>query len=135
MPMQLVVVIGYYPSPGLPLLYVQTAFAKWAEGQKDRPKQANSSMEAHKARAAAAAAGKQQQAEAVTLKPVKKGEKKAALELHPDQFVRIKARKAEVVESEGAAAAAGDMDKLDLVADDEPDAAATPADIEVNVCT
>ena len=110
---------------------MQTAFAKWAEGQKDRPKQANTSMEAHKARAAAAAAGKQQQAEALTLKPVKKGEKKAALELHPDKFVRIKARKAEAVDSEGAAA---DMDKLDLVADDEPDAAATTADIEVSPC-
>ena len=108
---------------------MQTAFAKWAEGQKDRPKQANTSMEAHKARAAAAAAGKQQQAEAVTLKPVKKGEKKAGLELHPDQFVRIKARKAEVADSEGAAA---DMDKLDLVADDEPDATASTVDIEVS---
>lgn len=114
------------------VLSLQTAFAKWGEGQKDRPKQANSSMEAHKARlaAAAAAAAKQQQAEAVTVKPVKKGEKKQPLELHPDQFVRIKARRAEAVESDVAAL---DMDKLELVADEEPDTAADAADIEVGL--
>ena len=71
-------------------------------------------MEAHKARAAAAAAASKQQAEAVTLKPVKKGEKKQPLELHPDQFVRIKARKAEDANSTEAAESLPDVARLDL---------------------
>lgn len=111
---------------------LQTAFAKWGEGQKDRPKQADKSMEAHKARAAAAASAKQQQAEAVTLKPVKKGEKKQPLELHPDQYVRIKARKAEDADAE---LAVPELDTLALVADDENDGSAEgAADIEVRPC-
>lgn len=93
---------------------LQTAFAKWGEGQKDRPKQAASSMEAHKARAAAAAAASKQQTEAVTVKPVKKGEKKQPLELHPDQFVRIKARKAEDADTDEGQKALPDVGRLDL---------------------
>ena len=75
-------------------MHVQASFAKWNEGQKDRPKQVNAALEAHKARVAAADAAAQQQKEAVTVRPVPKGKKEQPLELHPDQFVRIKAHKA-----------------------------------------
>ena len=71
-------------------------------------------MEAHKARAAAAAAASKQQTEAVTVKPVKKGEKKQPLELHPDQFVRIKARKAEDADTDEGQKALPDVGRLDL---------------------
>lgn len=74
-------------------MHVQASFAKWNEGQKDRPKQVNAALEAHKARIAAADAAAQQQKEAVTVRPVPKGKKEQPLELHPDQFVRIKAHK------------------------------------------
>ncbi len=74
-------------------MHVQASFAKWNEGQKDRPKQVNAALEAHKARVAAADAAAQQQKEAVIVRPVPKGKKEQPLELHPDQFVRIKAHK------------------------------------------
>ena len=74
-------------------IHVQASFAKWNEGQKDRPKQVNAALEAHKARMAAADAAAQQQKEAVTVRPAPKGKKEQPLELHPDQFVRIKAHK------------------------------------------
>ncbi|KAL0028975.1 hypothetical protein WJX77_009213 [Trebouxia sp. C0004] len=73
--------------------YSQASFAKWNEGQKDRPKQVNAALEGHKARIAAADAAAQQQKQAVTVRPVSKGKKEQPLELHPDQFVRIKAHK------------------------------------------
>lgn len=74
-------------------IHVQASFAKWNEGQKDRPKQVNAALEAHKARMAAADAAAQQQKEAVTVRPAPKGKKEQPLELHPDHFVRIKAHK------------------------------------------
>ena len=83
--------------------WLQAAFAKWTEGQKDRPKQVNAALEAHKARVAAAAAAAQQQTQPLVVKPVPKGKKEQPLELHPDQFVRIKA-----VQSPGAADAPAD---------------------------
>ena len=53
----------------------------------------NAALEAHKARVSAATAATDQQKETVTVKPVPKGKKEQPLELHPDQFVRIKAHK------------------------------------------
>ena len=50
-------------------------------------------MEAHKARVSAASVAAEQQKESITVKPVPKGRKEQPLELHPDQFVRIKAQK------------------------------------------
>lgn len=81
--------------PHLTNAYVkqQAAFAKWNEGQKDRPKQVNAALEAHKARVSAASAAGEQQKETITIKPVLKGRKEQPLELHPDSFVRIKAQK------------------------------------------
>ena len=110
---------------------MQTAFAKWGEGQKDRPKQAASSMEAHKARAAAAAAASKQQTEVVIVKPVKKGEKKQPLELHPDQFVRIKARKAEDADSGEGQEALPDVGRLGLSPQTAVDLVEDNGDIEV----
>ena len=78
---------------------LQAAFAKWTEGQKDRPKQVNAALEAHKARVAAAAAAAQQQTQPLVVKPVPKGKKEQPLELHPDQFVRIKAHQSAGVSS------------------------------------
>ena len=71
----------------------QAAFAKWNEGQKDRLKQVNAVVEAHKARAAEVSAATEQHRDISTLKPVPKGKKEQPLELHPDDFVRIKAQK------------------------------------------
>ena len=50
-------------------------------------------MEAHKVRVSAASVAAEQQKETITVKPVPKGRKEQPLELHPDQFVRIKAQK------------------------------------------
>ncbi len=103
-------------------MHLQASFAKWNEGQKDRPKQVNAALEAHKARIAAADAAAQQQKEAVTVRPVPKGKKEQPLELHPDQFVRIKAHKTAGSTSTSAAMLA-----------DLAEATASPAvDVEVN---
>lgn len=53
----------------------------------------NTVVEAHKARAAEVNAAIEQHREIATLKPVPKGKKEQPLELHPDDFVRIKAQK------------------------------------------
>lgn len=71
----------------------QAAFAKWNEGQKDRLKQVSTVVDAHKARAAEVNAAMEQHREISTLKPVPKGKKEQPLELHPDDFVTIKAHK------------------------------------------
>lgn len=99
----------------------QASFAKWNEGQKDRPKQVNAALEAHKARITAATAAAQQQKEAITVKPVAKGKKEQPLELHPDQFVRIKAHKA-----------AGPTSTTEVSMNEFVEATASPAvDVEV----
>lgn len=64
----------------------------------------SAALEAHKARVSAATAAADQQRETTTVKPVPKGKKEQPLELHPDQFVRIKAHKVEDSSSEPAAA-------------------------------
>ncbi len=103
-------------------MHVQASFAKWNEGQKDRPKQVNAALEAHKARIAAADAAAQQQKETVTVRPVPKGKKEQPLELHPDQFVRIKAHKT-----------AGDASTSAAMLADLAEATASPAaDVEVS---
>lgn len=103
---------------------LQASFAKWNEGQKDRPKQVSTALEAHKARVAAATAAAQQQREALTIKPVPKGKKDQPLELHPDQFVRIKAHKT-----------AGPSSTSTAVLEDIVEATASSAvDVEVNRC-
>ena len=53
----------------------------------------NAVVEAHKARAAEVSAAIEQHRDVITLKPVPKGKKEQPLELHPDDFVRIKAQK------------------------------------------
>ena len=93
-----------YPCSALPLT-LQAAYARWNEGQKDRPKQVSAALEAHKARVSAATAAADQQRETTTVKPVPKGKKEQPLELHPDQFVRIKAHKLQDSASKPAAAA------------------------------
>lgn len=99
----------------------QASFAKWNEGQKDRPKQVTAALEAHKARVTAATAAAQQQKEALTVKPVAKGKKEQPLELHPDQFVRIKAHKA-----------AGPTSTTEVSMNEFVEATASPAvDVEV----
>lgn len=65
----------------------------------------SAALEAHKARVSAAGAAGEQQKETVTVKPVPKGRKEQPLELHPDNFVRIKAQKIADVATEPAAAA------------------------------
>lgn len=61
-------------------------------------------MEAHKARAAEVSAAMEQHKEISTLKPVPKGKKEPPLELHPDDFVTIKAHKVAGVTEEPPAA-------------------------------
>lgn len=83
----------------------QAAFAKWNEGQKDRLKQVNAVVDAHKARAAEVSAAIEEHRDIVTLKPVPKGKKEQPLELHPDDFVCIKAQKIADVAKEKPSAA------------------------------
>lgn len=83
----------------------------------------SAALEAHKARVSAASATAEQQKETITVKPVPKGRKEQPLELHPDNFVRIKAQKIADVATEPAAA----VDISSLV-----DSKATPVvDVEV----
>ena len=61
-------------------------------------------VDAHKARAAEVSAAMEQHKEISTLKPVPKGKKEQPLELHPDDFVTIKAHKTAGVTEEPPAA-------------------------------